>query len=289
MEKAAKNEEKVQVLERADGSMRANGIEVRGPQPCCENGNMTEAHECMKQPDTLSAEDAAKLAEPVHEVEMPIPKDVYVPLSKVPSRDVRPVAEDLNRMIKDVNIMARLCYMQHGLNGAAYAIAHIQVCPEDHMRFFVMRTGEVVINPRIIRHAGTTKLVDEGCMSFPWHRMKKIPRYTKLTVEYYALAFNIIDPETHQIKTDLPEASELFVRHEQEVRGIHAQIFQHEMDHFDAKPIFGGEDIDVFASARKLGLKMDTDKIDGIKTDGVGRNEPCPCESGKKFKKCHGV
>jgi len=22
---------------------------------------------------------------------------------------------------------------------------------------------------------------------------------------------------------------------------------------------------------------------------GVGRNEPCPCGSGKKFKKCHGA
>ncbi|WP_339071697.1 SEC-C metal-binding domain-containing protein [Pseudomonas idahonensis] len=21
----------------------------------------------------------------------------------------------------------------------------------------------------------------------------------------------------------------------------------------------------------------------------VGRNEPCPCESGRKFKKCHGA
>jgi preprotein translocase subunit SecA len=23
-------------------------------------------------------------------------------------------------------------------------------------------------------------------------------------------------------------------------------------------------------------------------TDGPGRNEPCPCGSGKKYKKCHG-
>jgi preprotein translocase subunit SecA len=22
---------------------------------------------------------------------------------------------------------------------------------------------------------------------------------------------------------------------------------------------------------------------------GVGRNDPCPCGSGKKFKKCHGA
>jgi uncharacterized protein YecA (UPF0149 family) len=25
------------------------------------------------------------------------------------------------------------------------------------------------------------------------------------------------------------------------------------------------------------------------KTRKIGRNEPCPCGSGKKYKKCHGV
>jgi SEC-C motif-containing protein len=25
-----------------------------------------------------------------------------------------------------------------------------------------------------------------------------------------------------------------------------------------------------------------------LRSDKVGRNEPCPCGSGKKFKKCHG-
>jgi preprotein translocase subunit SecA len=26
-----------------------------------------------------------------------------------------------------------------------------------------------------------------------------------------------------------------------------------------------------------------------VKGDRVGRNDPCPCGSGKKYKKCHGV
>ncbi len=26
-----------------------------------------------------------------------------------------------------------------------------------------------------------------------------------------------------------------------------------------------------------------------IKNDKVGRNDPCPCGSGKKYKKCHGA
>jgi uncharacterized protein YecA (UPF0149 family) len=26
-----------------------------------------------------------------------------------------------------------------------------------------------------------------------------------------------------------------------------------------------------------------------VTVDKVGRNDPCPCGSGKKFKKCHGA
>ena len=28
--------------------------------------------------------------------------------------------------------------------------------------------------------------------------------------------------------------------------------------------------------------------VNGVKVDGVTRNSPCPCGSGKKFKRCHG-
>jgi uncharacterized protein YecA (UPF0149 family) len=32
------------------------------------------------------------------------------------------------------------------------------------------------------------------------------------------------------------------------------------------------------------------EKVETIRRDGdkVGRNDPCPCGSGKKYKKCHG-
>ena len=54
---------------------------------------------------------------------------------------------------------------------------------------------------------------------------------------------------------------------------------------------------------RELGIKKGTLKIywndppgeyvvTGTRVSGnkkVGRNEPCPCQSGKKFKDCHGV
>ena len=33
----------------------------------------------------------------------------------------------------------------------------------------------------------------------------------------------------------------------------------------------------------------DTKKVIENKTKTVGRNDPCPCDSGKKYKKCHGA
>ncbi|HEY7513687.1 MAG TPA: SEC-C metal-binding domain-containing protein, partial [Vicinamibacteria bacterium] len=34
-----------------------------------------------------------------------------------------------------------------------------------------------------------------------------------------------------------------------------------------------------------------TDEVQTVRREGkkVGRNDPCPCGSGKKYKKCHGV
>ncbi len=44
------------------------------------------------------------------------------------------------------------------------------------------------------------------------------------------------------------------------------------------------EAFDAAMSGRRPGVKQGT----VVATDKVGRNEPCPCGSGKKFKKCHG-
>jgi len=36
-------------------------------------------------------------------------------------------------------------------------------------------------------------------------------------------------------------------------------------------------------------LIKNTEKVEPIKADKApGRNDPCPCGSGKKYKKCHG-
>jgi preprotein translocase subunit SecA len=38
-------------------------------------------------------------------------------------------------------------------------------------------------------------------------------------------------------------------------------------------------------AAQQAPAKPAAPKLD---TEGVGRNDPCPCGSGEKFKKCHG-
>jgi uncharacterized protein YecA (UPF0149 family) len=38
------------------------------------------------------------------------------------------------------------------------------------------------------------------------------------------------------------------------------------------------------------GPQAEPEKVETVRRDGdkVGRNDPCPCGSGKKYKKCHG-
>jgi preprotein translocase subunit SecA len=41
-------------------------------------------------------------------------------------------------------------------------------------------------------------------------------------------------------------------------------------------------------SADQQSSKSSSNPTGDPKFDGIGRNDPCPCGSGKKFKKCHG-
>lgn len=45
---------------------------------------------------------------------------------------------------------------------------------------------------------------------------------------------------------------------------------------------------DIFTDERKRDIKLKLHKDSHIKVEKVGRNEPCPCGSGKKYKKCCG-
>jgi preprotein translocase subunit SecA len=46
-----------------------------------------------------------------------------------------------------------------------------------------------------------------------------------------------------------------------------------------------------FAQAERPEAHGGGDSVQTVRREGkkVGRNDPCPCGSGKKYKKCHGV
>jgi hypothetical protein len=51
-----------------------------------------------------------------------------------------------------------------------------------------------------------------------------------------------------------------------------------------------GEAPSAFAKAEPAEAKGGADAVQTVRREGkkVGRNDPCPCGSGKKYKKCHG-
>jgi preprotein translocase subunit SecA len=47
---------------------------------------------------------------------------------------------------------------------------------------------------------------------------------------------------------------------------------------------------EVHENARMIGGESETKNVGGASSENkVGRNDPCPCGSGKKYKKCHGA
>ena len=88
-------------------------------------------------------------------------------------------------------------------------------------------------------------------------------------VEYKKEGFTLFKMMDEQVKTDV--ISKLYrvqVTREEQVEQM--QPKKQEMHMFHGEEVQGGRDP----------VKRDENK--------VGRNDPCPCGSGKKYKKCHG-
>ena len=107
---------------------------------------------------------------------------------------------------------------------------------------------EVFINPRITGIEGEY-FAEELCLSWPGKVIVVEERYKKIKVKYW-------NERGHEEITEL--------------EGDQAQIWQHEQDHLD------GVEEDV--------RDKDWKTIRGVTK--IGRNEKCPCGSGKKYKKC---
>lgn len=54
---------------------------------------------------------------------------------------------------------------------------------------------------------------------------------------------------------------------EENISGFYAQVFQHEYNHLE-------------------GIEEEILESGNLVSDKIGRNDPCPCGSGKKYKKC---
>ncbi len=91
-------------------------------------------------------------------------------------------------------------------------------------------------------------------------------------VEYKKEGFNLFKMMDDQVKTDvITKIYRVEITRQQQVEDMQPKE-QKQMQFFHG----GDED-----SASKEPVRRDDDK--------VGRNDPCPCGSGKKFKKCHGA
>lgn len=97
---------------------------------------------------------------------------------------------DLPIILADGKDLIEMCDMPRGKYPNAYAIAHSQIEDKRPLRFFVLNSGMVMINPVIINHTKFPVFTDEGegCMSYPELAPRQmVPRFNKIIVMYQTL------------------------------------------------------------------------------------------------------
>lgn len=157
---------------------------------------------------------------------------------KVKSREVD-VKKELKRVLEDSKHM--MTFLEHGKGvwKAGHAIAHSQITKNDPLRFFMLRDGRIVINPKIVRHTKAKQLKDDACLTFygekdskgNWrvtHPVVKVPRWTKCDVEFGIVRYKDEEKKTGPYVDQCKET----------VGSRAAQIFQHEIDHMDGIYIY---------------------------------------------------
>lgn len=98
---------------------------------------------------------------------------------------------------------------------------------------------------------------------------------------------------TVRLVTDLREAAVLFADHEEQIRAVENGVRRGE---FDATKAEGDRWAASKVGRETMAAVTPRDRaaaqaiFDAIREKGnVGRNAPCPCGSGKKYKRCHGA
>ena len=144
----------------------------------------------------------------------------YVPPHKKKSVEV--TEKNLKVVLQDSVKMVMMCQTPHGMYPAAYAIAHPQINDRKPLRFFVTHEGDLVINPKIVRHTRHPVHSEEGCMTYPDGPMVTVPRWNKCEVEYQTLDGD--NKITEVIKRNLSSKE--------------AKVYQHEIDHLDGTYVY---------------------------------------------------
>lgn len=149
-----------------------------------------------------------------------------VPPHKMVSREV--VEADLPRVFEEADALYRLCFTPQGIYSSAHAMAHPQIDDKDPLRFFVTVIGEVIINPKIVKHSDFAVDSKEACMSFPDREQIIVPRW------------NVIDVEFQTLTKDRKLSDVM----RKTVSGKVSKIFQHELGHMQGHYIYDeGSDV----------------------------------------------
>jgi peptide deformylase len=152
----------------------------------------------------------------------PTPLEILHPPHRKPSRPVEKA--DRDRVKLDMIEMAALCNQPLGKHSGAKALAHCQVEAKDPLRFFVLKNGDAIVNPKIINATGSVRS-REGCMSYPFRDPKLVKRHDHITVRF------------DLIKADGEEQNdqETIFR---SYNGDLCLVYQHEIDHFWGKTVY---------------------------------------------------
>ncbi len=181
------------------------------------------------------------------------------------SEDVTSV-EEAKELIKKLE--GTLVPLSHGVGLAAIQIGVpkkvgvIRTSSRDRKIKFIH-----LINPVVVESKDEFIFYNEGCLSFP-DTFRHTKRYKQVTIKHMRIEDDHFEEETacfyYDENPQIPSD------------GLVAIAVQHELDHFNGELILD-HNIDVNLKPSQL-----------LKRDKVGRNDLCPCGSGKKYKKCCG-
>lgn len=124
-------------------------------------------------------------------------------------------------------VMAEAEKMKQHIQGNCVALAHSQIDDKDPLRFFLIQTGEIIVNATIVRHVDYTVDSIEGCMTYPGAKAVVRQRWHKVDVDFQTIE----------------EGTRLSGRMSKTFRGMQAFIMQHEIDHAEGRYCYDGTEV----------------------------------------------